>query len=189
MFVPFPDNLKEPVMGRNIPDTRNLAVANAIENNFDYTMQIDADQCFAEDFFLKLWGGIKKYGENTIVTGWAKCKSGQFGGQPCVFRNGDDGEMYAVSEVELQTSDDYIEIDSFGTCGFLAPTSIFRKLKPPWFTDLNVIYPDQRIHGAYVGTKFEVGQDVFFTSRLREAGVKVVCATKARMPHEVVKVI
>jgi hypothetical protein len=185
MFIPFPDHLFEPVQGRNIPDTRNSAVYSAIHGGFDYHMQIDEDQRFNWDFFLKLYGGIQEYGQDTIVTGWSKCKSGPFAGKPNIYRCTDDG-VDALTETELQTSPEYIEVDSFGTSGFLAPTSIFKKFEDPWFADINIIHDDKRIAGLYAGTQFAVGQDLFLARRLIEAGVKIVCATKARMPHMVI---
>jgi len=182
LFVPFPDHYYEPVQGRNIPDARNAAVRNALHGKFDLHMQIDEDQTFEWDFFLKLYGGIKEYGENTIVTGWSICKSGIFEGKPSVYRSERD-RVVSVPQVELQTSPEYIEVDSFGSAGFLAPTSVFERIGAPWFTDINLILEDRRVDGLYVGTEFAVGQDIHTTSRLRKAGVNIVCATKARMGH------
>ena len=182
LFVPFPDNHYEPCQARNIPDTRNSAVSNAIRGKFDLHMQVDEDQTFEWDFFLKLYGGIKEYGENTIVTGWSICKSGTFERKPSVYRT-EGNSVVSVPEVELQTSPEYIEVDSFGSCGFLAPTSVFDRIKAPWFTDINLISEDKRVDELYVGTEFAVGQDIHLASRLKQAGVKVVCATKARMGH------
>ena len=189
MFVPFPDNHYDPVQGRHIADARNAAVYAAITNDFTLHMQVDEDQRFPWDFFLNLYEGIKQYGENTIVTGWAICKSGIFGGKPCVFRK-DGGEVVAISEAELQASPEYIEIDSFGTCGFMAPTSVFKQLEPPWFADVNILHPPRDgDNGLHVGTSFVVGQDVFMSNRLREAGTKIICSTKSRMPHEFMSVL
>jgi hypothetical protein len=182
MFIPFPDNHYEPVQGRNIPDARNAAVNNALHGVFDLHMQVDEDQTFEWDFFLKLYGGIKEYGEDTIVTGWSICKTGTFQGKPSVYRSERD-KVVSVPEVELQTSPDFIEVDSFGSCGFLAPTSVFEKIGDPWFADINIILEDKQVDGLYVGTEFAVGQDIAFASRLKKAGIKIVCATKARMGH------
>lgn len=187
MFVPFPDHMWEPVGARFIPDARNAIVHSAMEGGFDLVMQVDADQWFPWNFFLELYEGIKEHGEDTIVTGWSICKSGIFANKPSVFGYDDErGGVYAISEAQIQTSERYFPVHSFGTAGFLAPTSVFRKIDSPWFADLNTLHDDKRIHGAFVATTFTVGQDILFTARAREAGIKVLCARDARMPHETV---
>lgn len=184
MFIPFPDHHYEPVQGRNIPDARNAGIFTALENGFDYIMQVDEDQRFPWDFFIELYGGIKEYGKDAIVTGWSICKSGLFGGQPSVFRKGDDG-VYALTEAELQASEKYIEVDAFGSCGWLAHRSLFEGLQPPWFADIHLIHPSEiGPDGLYEGSIFSVGQDIYLANRVKQNGGRVVCATNSRMPHE-----
>ena len=184
LFIPFPDHHFETVQGRNIPDARNVAIYNAMANGFDYIMMIDADQYFPWDFFIELYGGIKEYGPDTIVTGWSVCKTGLFAGKTSVYTQ-NEHSVDAIPSVELQTSERYREVDAFGTAGFLAPTKVFEKVEPPYFTDINIICGDKRPDGTYP-TEFAMGQDIYSTDRFRQAGVKIVCATDMRMPHETV---
>jgi len=170
---------------RFIPDGRNSLVWTAIQNGFDYIVQIDADQKFKPDFFLNLWKGIKEHGDDTIVTGWSRCKSGKFGKKPSVFRR-EGHDIVSITESELENRHGYIEVDSFGTCGFIASIKFLKKLKPPWFADINVICEEERIDELYVASEFAVGQDIAFAGRVREAGGTIICSTDAYMPHETV---
>lgn len=182
MFVPFP-HVYEQIRSRFLADARNAIVDQAIKANFDYVMQIDADQHFPPNFFLRLWEGIKEHGDDAVITGWSICKAGKFGGQSSVYRIRDT-DIVAVPVTELQHRREYLEVDAFGTCGFLASTKLFAKFNPPWFADINLIRDDLRMDELHVATEFVMGQDLSFAVRAREVGGRIYCATDMRMPHE-----
>jgi hypothetical protein len=184
MFVPFP-HVFEVGSARHIPDARNALIQTARYNGVDYIMQIDADQQFPPDFFLKLWGGIKEYGDESIITGWAICKSGMYGGQPSVIRFGKH-ESVPFTTQELCSEEGYQEVDAFGSCGFLAATSVFDKIDPPWFADVNIIHPGWKVGEFHIGTEHTLGQDISFGSRAKEAGIKMYVCNEMRMPHKTV---
>lgn len=184
MFIPFPDHYFEIVRARNIPDARNAIVASALHGKFDYLMMLDADHRFRWDLFLLLWEGIKKYGDESIITAWAKCKTGMFEHQPCVMRKEEHG-IHAVEEAELRSAKTYLEVHHFGTCGFLAPTKVFKRFESgPYFTDVNVLHPPKEGDELLQSSEFLVGQDLWATHRFGEAGIKMYVATEAFMPHE-----
>lgn len=190
LFLPFPDHKWEPVSARFIPDARNAIVEAAVRNEFDLLMMIDADQYFGWDFFLELWEGLQQHGPDAIVTGWSICKTGMFANRPSLFKFGQaDGGVDAFTEAEIQTAGRYFEVDGFGSCGLLGYTSTFRKLKPPVYADLNLINDEPPVDGMFAATTFTVGQDVLTSARFRAAGVKLIAARDARMPHEIVKSI
>jgi len=151
-------------------------------------MQIDADQHFDPDFFIKLWEGIQEHGDDTIITGWATCKTGKFANEPSIFRV-EDHDIVSVSKEELEASPTYIDADSYGSCGFLMSTKLLEKIHPPWWADVNLIREDIKVHGAFVGTEFTLGQDVVFGARVKEAGGSIKVRTDAFMPHEVIRTI
>lgn len=187
MFVPFPHRYEQ-IKARFLADARNALVQHAIDAGFDYVLQIDADQWFPPEFFVTLWEGIKRYGDDAVVTGWSICKAGKYAKQPSVYRVA-DGDIVAITTAELRHREEYIEVDAFGTCGFLASTKLLRKLRSPWFADINLIRDDLRVDGLLVATEFAMGQDLSFATRIKEVGGRLICATKMRMPHEEVTVL
>ena len=50
--------------------------------------------------------------------------------------------------------------------------------------DINLIRDGGEVAGAFKATRFVMGQDIVFANRAREAGIKLICATRAYMPHE-----
>lgn len=187
MLVPFP-YVFECVKSRFLADARNAIVEQAIVRNFDYVMQIDADQQFPPDFFIRLWRGIQEYGDNAVLTGWSICKAGRYEGQPSVYRVR-DADVHAISIAELSRRRGFIEVDAFGSCGFLASTAFFRKMRQPWFADINLIRDDLRMDEFHVATEFVMGQDLSFAVRAKEAGGRIICVPEMRMPHEEMKVV
>lgn len=182
MFVPFP-HVYEISRARFLADARNAIIDQAIKGNFDYVMQIDADQYFPPEFFLKLWEVVKAYGDDAIATGWSICKGGKFAGESSVYRVGTD-DIVSVPITELEHTREPFEIDAFGTCGFLASTSFFKKLNPPWFADINIIRDDLRMDEFHIATEFAMGQDLSFGVRAKEVGGKLIVVPGMRMPHE-----
>lgn len=187
MFVPFP-HMFEMVRSRFLADARNAIIDQAIKGKFDYVMQIDADQYFPPEFFLRLWEVVKAYGDDAIATGWSVCKAGKFGGQSSVYRVGTD-DIVSVPITELEHTREPFEVDAFGTCGFLASTSFFKKLNPPWFADINIIRDDLRMDEFHIATEFAMGQDLSFGVRAKEVGGKLIVVPGMRMPHEDIRTI
>ena len=187
MFVPFP-HVFETMSSRFLADSRNAIIDQAIKGGFDYVMQLDADQQFKPDFFLRLWEVIKTHGEDAIATGWAICKGGKFANESSVYRVGTD-DIVSVPVTELEHRTEPFEVDAFGTCGFLASTSFFKKLNPPWFADINIIRDDLRMDEFHIATEFAMGQDLTFGIRAKEAGAKLIVVPQMRMPHEDMRTI
>ena len=182
-FFPFPDVVVEPMKARNIADARNAIVNNAIEGNFDYVMMCDADQWLMPETFLQLYKGIKIHGSNTVATAWSVCSSGVFANQTSVYRKEGTG-VVPIPSVELEVAPEYIPCAAFGTACFLAPTEVFKRIEPPWFGDVFAIREGDEFSGLLRPTEFVIGQDIYASNRLSEAGNQLIVATKARLPHE-----
>ena len=187
MFVPIP-HIYDPMQGRYVADARNAIIYNALESQFDLVMMIDGDNYPSTNFFIDLWKLIKPCPDNTIATGWSVIKSGRMEGRSSIFkwRNG-DFDALTIEETSLQTSP--FEAEGFGSCGFLCSTEIFRKLQHPWFADINIIHEERKLDEFYMATEFAMGQDLCFSIKARQAGIKIICDPRLRMPHEVISTI
>lgn len=185
MYVPFPlTHFRTFASGRSIADARNSIIQAALDADYDYVMEIDADQYARPELFLELWRIIKSSdSDNLIASAWARLKTPEWHGRPCVFQFA-DGTLIPITEEVIGSRKEPFEADAVGTCGFLASTSLFRRMRPPWHRDVNLICEADRLGELYVPTEFVLGQDLGFSFAVREAGARILIHPGMMLEHE-----
>jgi hypothetical protein len=154
-------------------------------------MMIDADQYVPQDAFVRLWNILEKEGhDKAIAYGWTILKTGEFAGKPGVFKV-QGGKLRSIED--LQSRDEPLSVDAIGTSCLLFSVRILERIPPPYFADVFVLRENQGWktddNVIWVPTHYAVGQDISFSKRMREAGVKIIVDPKVKLPHEVVGAI
>lgn len=162
---------------------RNQVVATFLEKTTDdWLLQIDTDQIIKVDAFKKLIAAADK-DERPIVSGivHAAWETNNVYPEPvpCIFKVGTEGGLYAVHDYP---EDEIIEIDAAGTGCILVHRSVFEKQReaadqqnegPMWG-----FYRDMPINGSWVG------EDIFWSIRVKALGYKMFAHTGVQLPHK-----
>ena len=162
---------------------RNQVVATFLEKTTDdWLLQIDTDQIITVEHFKKLIAAADK-DERPIVSGIVHAawdtQNVYPEPVPCVFKIGEDTGLYAMHEYP---EDSIVEIDAAGTGCILIHRSVFEKMKEHQDKtnegDLWCFYRDMPINQAWVG------EDIFFSIRVKAMGYKMYAHTGVQLPHK-----
>ena len=162
---------------------RNQVVATFLEKTTDdWLLQIDTDQIFTIDNFKKLIAAADK-DDRPIVSGivHAAWDTDNVYPEPvpCVFKIGEDTGLYAMHEYP---EDSIVEIDAAGTGCILIHRRVFEKMREHQDKtnegDLWCFYRDMPINQAWVG------EDIFFSIRVKAMGFKMHAHTGVQLPHK-----
>ena len=153
-----------PIFGRGmfIQNARNLAVDHAIENNMDYILFLDDDMVIPED--AKLFTKLLSHNKDIVAPLFFHRV------QPCaplIFKrviraNG----RYTTFDNILDYPKGLIEVDGVGFGCVLIKVDVFKKLSKPYF-----------LHGD------TFGEDLFFSNKCIEAGIKIYSDTNLVLGH------
>jgi glycosyltransferase involved in cell wall biosynthesis len=164
-FVESLINLKYPektdvqfccVYGLQLPFARNRIVDEALENNSDYLLFLDADMIFPPDLLTRL-----VFHNVDIVNALAFRRIEPH--YPCIFKWNENEHCYETMTYYggLQ------EVDACGMCSILIRMDVFRKLKKPWY-----YYRDNLF-----------SSDLTFCENCRKEGFKVYVDTDLKIGH------
>lgn len=153
--------------GSLVYTSRNNLAALAIKNGVDYILWLDSDMMFPPETLEVMLKTIKEQKEDVILTGVYCRRVAPYA--PTIFKTLD-----IVNEVSTWTGyDDYPnELFEVEGCGFgcvLAPTSVFVDVQSKF--------------GHMFSPIGEVGEDLSFCWRARQAGWKILCDPSIELGH------
>jgi GT2 family glycosyltransferase len=145
-------------------DARNSLVKQAQQEGAKYLLMMDTDQVYPADTFNKLMSNMDKCDicGVRVHRRWMPFD--------LIFYRGTLGK-YKVVEDEEAFSGRLIDVDATGTGCLLFNMEVFDKVNFPWFQFT------QTDDGK------PVGEDIFFCSKAREAGVKICVDTSIVVGH------
>jgi len=187
LHVPIPHTFIF-MRARHVSDARNAICIEAQKRGATHVMMIDADNYVPQDAFTRLWAILEREGhENTIAYGWTVLKSGEWANKPGVFRTDEKGGFRPIDDIVKQEQP--ISVDAVGTSCLLFSLKVLEKVRPPWFSDIFVLRPEDKFseggdHTIYCPTEYREGQDLTFSMRMKNAGVKLVVDPKMKLLHE-----
>ena len=145
----------------NIAAARNSLVEQAQDEGAKYLLMLDTDQVYPNDTLTKLLSHRVDVCGVRVHRRWMPFDP--------IFMRGDIGKYESVSEEEMY-SGDLIDIDATGAGCLLFDMKIFDKIEYPWFK-LDV--KDEK----------PVGEDIYFCSKARKAGVRICVDTSIEVGH------
>ena len=146
---------------------RNLSVKMALENDFDYLIQLDTDHSYPQDFLVKFLQHDKD-----IVTGCTNQRRFPF--FPTQYYKIKSKNMKEQSNLCYYTEEDFLEvIEASGPVGMLIKMDVFKKLTWPYY-DID-----------WTEMNNTVGGDINFCKSLKKVGVEIYCDKSICFPHEI----
>jgi hypothetical protein len=145
----------------SIANARNSLVFQALSIGASHILMCDTDQIYPKDTIPKLLSHGVDICSARVHSRWVPFA-------PVLYR-GELGKYQYVSDDEMY-SGDLIEIDATGTGCLLINMEVFDKIDPPWFKFTNI-------------RERPVGEDIYFCSKAREAGIKIYADTSIDVKH------
>ena len=152
---------------------RNKAGAELLKTNYTHLIMLDIDHRHPVDIVQKLcfwllWDKFTKAGKNIQVLGGINFRRSA-PHDPCAHLFGSDGAIYAPAEWDKGL----MEVDAIGTGSILIAREVFETIPPPWFWNpydnvWNDVWP---------------GEDMGFSRKCREFGIKMYVDTQLTSPH------
>lgn len=148
-------------MSGSIATARNSLVIQALSGGASHLLMLDTDQVYPPDTLTRLMRHQVEICGVTVHSRWMPFS-------PNLYR-GEIGRYQWIPDEEMW-SGDLVEIDATGTGCLLLDMEIFDKVEPPWF-EFQVM--DGR----------PVGEDIWFCSQVRKAGVRIFVDTSIKVGH------
>lgn len=154
---------------RSMPDkARNGLAEQCLQMKQDYLFFIDDDMTIEEGHPAALLDQlIQKMDADPsigIIAPRAYKRTKPF--FPCVFTKLSNEKYRPMTE----SHKGLIEVDAIHCAATLIRPSVFEKVKKPWFEFLRI-------------GEVELGEDISFTRKAKEAGIKIVCHTDLQVGH------
>jgi hypothetical protein len=154
---------------RSMPDkARNGLAEQLLQMKQDYLFFIDDDMTIEEghpaallDQLIQKMEADPKIG---IIAPRAYKRTKPF--YPCVFTKLSNEKYRPMTE----SGKGLVEVDAIHCAATLIRPSVFEKVKKPWFEFLKI-------------GDVELGEDISFTRKAKDAGVKIVCHTDIQVQH------
>lgn len=152
-----------------IQQMRNYCVKHAIENGYDYIFMLDEDMMYPKDSIIKL---IKH--DKDFVVGSATQRMSPF--LPTQYKEYKDNNFKHPSNRVFvsKKKQKLVKVGGTGVVGALIKTSIFSKLKAPYFK------LEYKENGFNV-----LGSDIYFCEQLNKAKIPMYLDTTVNYEHEV----
>jgi hypothetical protein len=163
-----------------IDANRNIAVAKLLEDKFDTSIWLDADQTFPLDTLVKLLSSPQR-----ITSGIYYVKAMPY--YPVMFKESfpDDRQFTWFKPVMEFPDDELFKVDMIGMGCVRIDLNVFREMQPPWFEyginpvtiDMVENITDEK-HKEKMALKMkypirEVSEDVAFCKQLRALGLPI----------------
>jgi hypothetical protein len=146
---------------QNIAEIRNDLAGQALFEGVDKLIMMDTDQIYPVDAVKKLLSHDK------MVVGAPVHR--RYPPFDIIMLRGEMHKYLHVSEKEIY-SGDLVEVDATGTGCMCFDMAVFRELEPPWFK-------------SHESGEEPVGEDIYFCSKAREAGIKIYVDTSIEIDH------
>jgi len=145
----------------NIASARNSLVEQAQKEGAKYLLMLDTDQVYPHDTLTKLMSHKVDVCGVRVHRRWMPFDP--------IFLRGDIGAYESVPDEEMY-SGNLIEIDATGAGCLLFDMEVFDKVQYPWFKlDVQDGKP--------------VGEDIYFCSEARKAGIRIFVDTSIEVGH------
>ena len=147
--------------------SRNQSAIMLLKSNFTHHLMIDADHIHPGDLIERLakWVILD---DNVWVVGGLNFRRG-VPYEPCSFVYGEDKKVYSPAA----WPNGLMEVDVLGTGCVLIDRRVYETIEPPWYTyDYGEVW---RNHWP--------GEDISFSRRCREAGIKLWTDCTTTSPH------
>jgi len=145
----------------NIADARNSLVEQAQNEGAKYLLMLDTDQIYPPETLMKLMSNEVDVCGVRVHRRWMPFDP--------IFMRGDIGKYESVPDKEMY-SGDLIDVDATGSGCLLFDMNVFDKVEYPWFKlDIQDGKP--------------VGEDIYFCSKARKAGVRICVDTAIEVGH------
>jgi len=154
---------------RSMPDkARNALVEQFLKLKQDYLFFLDDDMIVEGAHPAALLDALLQEMEKDpklgIIAPRAYKRTKPF--YPCLFRKTSESKYKPMAD----SGKGLIEVDAIHCAATLIRPSVFEKVKKPWFEFLKI-------------GDVELGEDISFTRKAKEAGVKIACHTDIQVQH------
>lgn len=159
MALQYPSNtdaFHSIVTGYQLPFARNRIVEEALKNNSDYLLFIDADMIFPPDLLIKLLAHDK---DICNALAFRRIKPHY----PCIFKFDNANKCYQT----MSYTKGLLEVEATGMAAILIKTDVFKSLKKPWY-----YYRDNLF-----------SSDLTFCENVRKAGYKIWVDSDLKIGH------
>ncbi len=144
------------IFGYQLPFARNRIVKQALLNESDYLLFMDADMVFPQDMLLRL---LKHNVKMVNALAFRRIKPHY----PCIFKwNGED-KCYET----MTFTKGLLEVDATGMAAHLIHTDVFKAMKQPWY-----YYRDHQF-----------SSDLTFCENAKKLGFKILIDTDLKIGH------
>jgi len=133
---------------------RNYACQISLNKKYDYIFMVDEDMDFPEDSIIKLVEHDKDF-----VTGAANTRTPPY--PPTQYKKWKSSDLANGDNQVKAEGNKLIKIEASGVCGALIKTSVFKKLKYPFFQIKYKEFPDI------------IGGDIMFCKQLKDKKIEM----------------
>lgn len=151
----------------SIADARNSLVKQALSEGCSHLLMLDTDQIYPADCLAKLLSRDVDVCGVRVHRRWMPFDP--------IFLRGELGKYKAVPDEEMY-SGDLIEVDATGTGCLLFDMDVFLRVPQPWF---EFSHHEEK----------PVGEDIYFCSKARAAGVRIFVDTSVEVGHMTTMVV
>jgi hypothetical protein len=154
-----PDTKIEWRMGANRGAMRNALAQACLDQERDWLFFVDDDQAFPTGTLMRLLAH-----DQPVVSALIVQRAAPF--LPTAYAGRDEDGNYQTLDLRSVGSNNLVLVAATGTGGLLVRAEVLRELGSPWF-----VYSE------------DFGEDLFFATRLEEAGIPMLLDTGCRMGH------
>lgn len=155
--------------GYNVEQVRNIMVAYALHNNFDYLFSVDSDIILNEDTLIKL---LSCQTQDTAISSGVYIQRKEGVRIPEVYLTNPQtgGHRNALIDEVQQDQVMLVEAVGFGCC--LVRKDVFEKVGNPWF-----------VYHSNIDFEKVVSEDVDFCMKARAKGYQIAVDTSIKLRH------
>lgn len=146
---------------------RNKMAMELLRSDFTHLLMLDFDHVHPQYIVQQLAKWVLLSPEVKVVGGLNFRRGAPF--DPCAFIQGEDGKFYPP----IEWGQGLVEVDQLGTGSILIAREVFEVLDPPWFFNSY----DRVWEDAWPG------EDIGFSNKCREKGIKLYVDTTTTSPH------
>lgn len=154
------------IEANSVAHMRNLSVRTALEDGYDYLVQLDSDQKYPANFIVKFYQEDKE-----VITGCTNQRVYPF--YPTQYFKLQK-QLKELSNLCFYTGEDeLIEVEASGPVGMLVKTSVFKKMKWPYYSM------------DWSDPKRTISEDIRFCMNLKELDIPIYLDMSINFPHEI----
>ena len=145
---------------------RNKVATKLLQSDFTHLLMLDIDHIHPADIIQRLAKWYIIAPQVQVVGGLNFRRGKPF--EPCAFKI-EDGAVYSIAG----WGKGLVEVDALGTGCIMVAREVFEQIEPPWF------------YNSYERAWRDEwpGEDIGFSNKCRDAGIKLYCDTTLTSPH------